>query len=428
MFRDTDRSSFFTSAAVLFSIEGFLLQFTGAINNFGNNLFATALGATDTQIGLTQMIPNLLAMLLLLPLGILADKVRNIRTVPLLTLAAMAFGYFTMSCVPMADTYRIPFFYFAIAFTMGGSVLYNAQWQNFFGEVVVYEERNRILTHRNRFMSIVGIIAPVICGFMLNQQHGSEAKLHVFQFFFFLCAIVAISQMLVLLRIQTPARTVTEKSFSLRDVTDTVYKLSHSRDFLLFFIPIVFFYMVWQMDWTMWYIGQTRYLGLNETDLSISNGVFNIGQLFAIGIFSRMVQKKGNDFVVCFGALGIMLCPVCMLFTSLLPNALHLPVLTLLLTVCNAGQCVTSLCIVQILLRVSPVECRSLAVSLYTLTITLTNSFMPYVGVRIYTVFGANHTGFVMFFLIAMVLRLLSLAALISRYLYLRKLNPEHKL
>lgn len=160
----------FTDPVILFAMEGFLLQFTGSINNFGNNLFATALGASDAQIGLTQMVPNLAAMLLLLPLGIFADKARNARTVPLMTLAGMAFGYFSMSMVPMAGTWCIPFFFFALAFTVGGTVLYNAQWQNFFGEVVEYENRNHILTHRNRFMFLVGIIAPIICGFMLNQQ------------------------------------------------------------------------------------------------------------------------------------------------------------------------------------------------------------------------------------------------------------------
>ncbi len=133
--------------AVLFAIEGLLLQFTQSINNFGNNLFATNLGATDSQIGLIQVIPNIIALILLLPFGIWTDKAKNIKT---------------------------------------------------------------------------------------------------------------------------PERSVAKKeSITLRAVANTFVRLAHNKQFMLFYIPIIFFYMTWQMDWSMWYIGQ----------------------LIAIGVLSKQVQK-----------------------------------------------------------------------------------------------------------------------------------------
>ena len=42
----------------LFGIEGFLLQYAVSLYSLANNLYATNLGATDTQIGLVQMVPN----------------------------------------------------------------------------------------------------------------------------------------------------------------------------------------------------------------------------------------------------------------------------------------------------------------------------------------------------------------------------------
>ena len=59
---------------VLFAVEGALLQLFCSVNGFANNQFATGLGATDLQIGLIQTVPNVVALILLLPLGILADR------------------------------------------------------------------------------------------------------------------------------------------------------------------------------------------------------------------------------------------------------------------------------------------------------------------------------------------------------------------
>ena len=47
-------------------------------------------------------------------------------------------------------------------------------------------------------------------------------------------------------------------------------------------MPVVFFYITWQLDWSMWYLGQVKYCKMSEMTLSICNGVFNIGQLAAV--------------------------------------------------------------------------------------------------------------------------------------------------
>ena len=44
---------------ILFGLEGLLLQYAVSLNSLANNLYATNLGATDTQIGLVQTVPNM---------------------------------------------------------------------------------------------------------------------------------------------------------------------------------------------------------------------------------------------------------------------------------------------------------------------------------------------------------------------------------
>ena len=67
---------------LIFALEGMLFQFSGSIKAFGNNLFATNLGATDTQIGLIQTVGCAVTVALLLPVGIISDRCRSAKTVP----------------------------------------------------------------------------------------------------------------------------------------------------------------------------------------------------------------------------------------------------------------------------------------------------------------------------------------------------------
>ena len=66
----------------LFGIEGFLLQYAVSLYTLANNLYATNLGATDTQIGLVQMVPNMVAGICMIPVGFLANRTKTSRTVP----------------------------------------------------------------------------------------------------------------------------------------------------------------------------------------------------------------------------------------------------------------------------------------------------------------------------------------------------------
>ena len=86
---------------LLFGFEGLLLQYAVSLNSIGNNLYATNLGATDTQIGLVTTIPNLAAVLLMIPCGILSNRTRCSRTVPMVLLLIMGGAYFGLGTVPL---------------------------------------------------------------------------------------------------------------------------------------------------------------------------------------------------------------------------------------------------------------------------------------------------------------------------------------
>lgn len=95
---------------LLFAVEGVFLQYITSINGFGLNLYATNMGATDSQIGIIQMVPNIVACAALLPLGILADRLKSTKTIPMLTLLVMCAGYAFLGSVPALGERRMELF------------------------------------------------------------------------------------------------------------------------------------------------------------------------------------------------------------------------------------------------------------------------------------------------------------------------------
>ena len=412
---------------LLFGIEGVFLQFATSINSLGNSLYATSMGATDSQIGMIQMIPNLVAVAILFPLGILSDRLKSSKTVPLAALIVMAIAYFCMGTVPMLGEARMIGFFVCLAFTVGGLAVYNGMWQDFFGDVTPIEERNSVFAFRNRFMFLIGIIAPIICGILMGFFPTNDGTQLVLRLFFYITGALMLLQAFVIAKIpggqRSPERLAEMKAkrFSPKDVTTAISDAMHNRDFLMFFLPILFFYVGWHLDWSMWYIGMTQYVHMDASTISIYNGIFSVGQLVAIGIIAKLAAKKGPDFTILTGMFGLILCPISMLVCSFLPVSISPWVFTALITICNAPQCAISLCVVQMLLKAAPERNRSLIISLYTMVITLSNSLTPFLGVQLYTALGANHFAFYFINVFTMAWRASAFLLFLWRYRHLKK-------
>lgn len=406
----------------LFALEGALLQYSASINGFGNNIFATNLGASNAQIGLIQTIPNLAAMLVMLPLGFYAGRARSSRTIPMILLMCIAAGYLIMGSVPLLSSLRIPVFFLALPFTVGGATLYGVHWQNLFGDVIPERERYGTLGMRNKFMFLVGIAAPLLCGVLMSRYTDTEMKIRVLQIFYYSCALFTVIQAFVIGRVPAVPRTEDRKSgFSLRDFGITIRELMHNRSFMLFFVPAILFYIAWQMDWSMWYIEEIEYLGMTETQISVYSGVFNIGQLIVIGVLTKLAERKTPDFVLVLALLALAICPPIMAFCMILPAAVKVPVFIPAMTLLTTAQGAVNFCVVLILLRVSPAEKRTMAMSLFTLTTTFTNIFIPYLGIRLYEAFGSDFRAAMIFNLCEFIMRIGVTGLFLWRCRYLKK-------
>lgn len=397
-----------------FGIEGILLQFITSTNSFGNNLYATNMGASDTQIGLIQLVPNMVAVFLLLPTGIWGNRLRSSKVMPVILLCFMGVMYFFYGSVPFMGQSRMSFFYVFLGMTAGVLAIYNAQWQNFFGDVTYPAERNDIYTFRNRFMFVVGTITPLLCGMTMASMQDSAGKLAVLQVFYYISGAFVFLQAFILSRI--PAEKKEEKreegqeeeerksgkeggsAFSLRAVFSAVKETWLHKPFRSFFCSILFFYLSWHIDWTVWYLGETQYMMMTEAHLSIFNAASCVVQLLAIGFFARLNNRKSVHFTMPI-AIGGMCCSAVAILTGMLvPEFIRPWYFVVFATLAVIPQSSLQLCIVQMLLEAVPEKNRSLIISVYTMAITLSNSLMPLVGVQLYRALGGDGKALVIFY------------------------------
>lgn len=377
---------------ILFGLEGLLLQYAVSLNSLANNLYATNLGATDTQIGLVQTVPNMVAVLFLIPFGLLGGRTRRSRTVPLFLLLFLGISYFGYAAVPWLSAGRMEAFFAFLGMTVGGIGIYNAQWQNFFGDAVDMPQRNGVLTVRNRCLFFTGVIVPLLCGTLMTAAPHVEEKLRVLQVFYALAGVCMLLQAFVLWRIPCPARRDEElsKKAGLAVFRQALGHMAHHRAFRSFFVCIMLFYFSWHFDWSLWYLAEVQYAGMNEAQLSLFQALCSVCQMIFIGFFAGLCRKKSEHYAILWACAGLWLCPVMvagMLWVPVQARAVYFIIIGL---VGNIPQCVISMCTVQMLLQVCPRANRALIISLYTLFVTLSNSLLPLLGVQVYTALGSN--------------------------------------
>ena len=394
----------------IFALEGMLFQFSGSIKAFGNNLFATNLGATDTQIGLIQTIGSAVTVALLLPVGIISDHCKSSKTVPVCLLILGGLMFILQSLVPFMGAARMGLFFVFMGLSAGLFGAYGGQWQSMFGDMVDIHRRNRIYALRNRVMAALGMVVPMFLGIPVSQRLTAEGKLSVLSFFFLLSGILMLAQAVVVLRVlpggrRSAAQLEAAEHFSLKNIGEAMLGAARNRPFMGFVFSSLALYMVWHFDWSMWYIGQTQYALLSEAQLSYYNAICCVVQIFALGFWARVNQRINVYFTSCFCAAGLALYPLYMILSSVVPVPLRPWTLMLLAPTANAFECAIGMVMVQMLLAVVPERHRSLTVSLYTILITLSNALLPLLGVRLYTALGADATAFRQFFLIGFVVR-----------------------
>ena len=405
---------------LIFALEGLLFQFATSIKTFGNNLFATNLGATDTHIGLIQTVGCAVTVALLLPVGIIADRCKSAKTVPIVLLITGGLTFILQSLVPGMGDARLTIFMVIVGLSSGLFGAYNSQWQSMFGDLVDIRGRNRVYATRSRVMAVFGVIVPILCGVLMSGQSESSGKLTVLSVFMIISGVMMLVQAFVVFRIPGGKRSQAQldaiEKFSLKNLGESIMGAIKNRPFMAFVLGAMLVYTSWQLDWSMWYIGQTQYAMMSEAQLSYYNAACAVVQIFALGIWAKMNQKRSVHFTICLCVGGAALYPMYAALMTFLPVAVRPWAFIGMCASACCFECGIVMCLVQMMLEVVPERHRSLTVSLYTILVTISNAIMPLLGVKIYTWLGADLTAFRTFFIMELFYRIFVGGFFIVRY------------
>lgn len=413
------------SMAFLLTIEGILIALIINLIINNNLLFAMRLGADDNQIGLLASLPQFVGMLLLIPAGIITDRLKNKRKIVVMSLLLLNVSYIACSFVPFLGGYRFEVFLLLISISMGPFTIYNTSWQAYFSDITPVEKRNHILTSRNRWTFLISIFVPLVSGGLLASADSNNGKIAIHQAYFWVACGVLLFQVYVLSRIKS-SREGRSTRLSLADFRNVLNELAKNKKFLIFVGIALYFYLTWQFDWTLYFIGQVKYLKMNEAWLSYVNIGGALMQFATIGFWSRVNEKRGVRFGVIAGSIGLACCPLVMIISTSAPSSAG-PVLFLLLnTLANVAFATIPLNLLQCLLQVIPDRIKTISISIYTLFITFSNAVMPMAGVGLYSLLGGDLAALHRTFTIIFFLRIIAVALWTLRWYTMRQEKDEY--
>ena len=382
-------------------------------------MFATRLGASNFQLSLVASLPQVVGMLVLIPGAIFTDRMKNKSRMVIRSLILLGTLYMALGFVPMMGQYRLIIFLILISLSIGPMTLYNASWQAYFSDVIRTTNRNVAFTLRTRWTFIINIVAPLLTGLILASASTNSEKLKFHQTFFWTGCLLIIIQTFVLKKI-SGGDTLSISTIKFKDLRNAALELMENRKFLGFLGVVMFFYMCWQADWTLYYIRQITYLKLNEAWLSYVNVGGALVQFLTIGFWSRINEKHGVRFSIIIGSLGLSFFPLIIILCTTLPLNIA-PLISIILgTLSNFAFATIMLNIIQCLLQVIPERNKTLSISIYTFIIALSNTVMPMVGVKVYSSLGGDLRAFHITFLILFVLRIIATGLWTLRWWMLR--------
>ena len=405
---------------VFFAAEGAFFALIPSLGTNTNNLFLSRLGASDYQLSLLSMLAQIVSMAALIPLAIFTDRLRDKRRMVTLLLVFIGGCYLCAAVVPLFGSAALYPMIVFVGLAVGGVEICTSSWQAFFADATPPEARNRTFAARNQATFTMNICIPLIAGFILTAEGNQQAQIITHQIYYCVIAAAAVCNIWMLRKIQGGA-VVTPAGKNFRDFLEALRSLVHNKRFLFFAAVAFLFYTTWRLDGTIFYLGQVKYVGLSDFWYTFSNVCCGIAQFLSIRFWARRNEQLGVRCVIIFGAIGLVLSPLCIIIPLQFEGVERLVIHLVLRCMSDLTFATVTLNVLQNLLQVVEEKNRALSIAAYSTLICLTSAVSPMIGVSIYSGLGSDQTAIIQTFLILLGVRLVSVGALFFRWWILRK-------
>lgn len=358
---------FYTLNGVLFTIVNELYK------TFATK-FIFRLGGNETHVALYNALPGFIAVLATLPGLILVSSIKN-KKLSISRAFYLSRAFLLMfALVPFLPSAIRPLaFVLLISFMNFPESVSVTSLQSYVGDIFSQDTIPTAITTRSKYSTIAQIIFTFIIGQTLGiiSIISSENNvIIVYQIFFVLAFLVGLAEIRTFRKLKEINETIQERI----NIKATLIDILHNKQFLVFLICSVIFHFGWQMGWPMFSIYQIKYLGADETWLTIINIASAVIMIFSYGYWRRVIHKKGNAYAMAFATLGMALTPLLFVLSK------NLIVMTLVSTISGFFTPGTVTVLLNSLLEVSPNKNRAFFIGFHTTIVSISLCIAPLVG------------------------------------------------
>lgn len=278
------------------------------------SVYVARLGGSPSQVGLLSALPALINLIFAIPVGNWVRR-RNLGSITFWSAVLSRIFYLPLVVLPwLANPAGEIWVILALTLVMNIPItVINVSFNAMMIEVVPTEWRAFVVGGRNGLLSIVSFLSTMLSGQILTRLDFPVGYQVVFGLGFLGAALSCMH--LFFLRNVTTAHPATsagtpaqKKFFSFAEMRLDLSLRKYLRVLLLLFcfhiaqwlvIPIVPLYSV-------------NFLRLNDFEISIGNGVFNMVVFVGSFFLGSVIAKLGNHRTTALSMMGLAVFPICL--------------------------------------------------------------------------------------------------------------------
>ena len=258
--------------------------------------------------------------------------------------------------------------------------LSNLSWQSLIGDLVPAERRAGFFSLRNRVLTVVGMLATLVPGLVLQLFPVDSAP--PYQVFFFLAAGFSFFEIYYLARHRERTDRRPDRAqpalLSLRAFAGCLRRAPYRR----FLLAAALYNLGWQMSWPVFSIYQIQYAGATAIWISAFNVAAQTTQILTFGLWGRLSEKYGTGAMFAASCAGIAVTPALTILSRNLPYLVAINLLS--------GAFVSGVGMLQFnrLLEVAPEAERTSYIAHFNISLGIVGFIAPQIGVWL---LGAIH-------------------------------------
>ncbi len=389
------------SGAMFLIFEGIVFTMVLNLYNPFIQMFAKRMGAQTIHIALLNAVPPLVAVFILIPCGILIERINRKKQTVMVLLFVLSIFYAAIAFIPsIPHQSKVMAYVILIGLMNWPGALYLTTWQSFFADHFKGSHANRVYSLRSKYGTLFGLLTVLVTGLLLTVIPKSDGdRLFIYQIFYGACFALTLLQLFFFSRVTIndtsdlmrtdgfpeqeagaqykPGASVSQKpSFTFN--RSYVKEILSNKPFITFCICGFAFHLVWQMGWPLYFIYYADYAKLNEFQLGLVNVAYGLTQFLSYSMWSRLIDKKGSSLMIIFGAAGMASSPL--IFTSLW----SFPIILLINVFLGIFMAGFNLSLFINLLETLPEGKKTVYISVFNTLTNITGFIAPLIGVWLY--------------------------------------------